>query len=322
MSPTTSSALAVVGYASLDSATSTTHFRGVDATSILRRPLRSDTPAVGGIAHLVRAAAASGDAVIAVSWIGNDYDGERWRGAVRGSGASDGGVVTHGDRSPSATMLEVETGGTICFFDPGSCHPDRLDDTQVAALQGAGTVLLTVAPRPLTLHVLDELSADARLIWAVKHDADAYDGALVRRLLRRANVISFARGERAFLEAPGPLVETVEPGTLLLETLGADGVRWEIAGHERSGSISVDRVTASDTTGAGDTFIGTAAAYLARPAAPSASTDAELNELVTRASRAARDLLIARNSRTEAATHEPAPVDGASQNEGVTHAER
>lgn len=319
MSRTTSSTLAVVGYASLDSATSTTHFRGVDATSILRRPLRSDTPAVGGIAHLAAAAAANGADVTAVSWVGHDASGELWGSAVRATGASDEGLAVHGDRSPSATMLEIESGGTICFFDPGTCHPDRLDDRQIAVLHAAGTVLLTVAPRPLTEHVLDELPAGARLVWAVKHDADAYDATLVRRLLARADAVSFAHGERPFLEAQGPLSSAVRPGTVLLETLGADGVRWEIAGEGRSGSVAAERVTATDTTGAGDTFIGTAAADLARVPDALALTDDLLDELVARASAAARDLLI---SRVTPRPHEPAPVDGAPQNEGVTHAER
>lgn len=319
MSPTTSSALAVVGYASLDSATSTTHFRGVDATSILRRPLRSDTPSIGGIAHLVAAAAANGAEVTAVSWIGHDRNGGLWRSALLETGASDAGLAVHGERSPSATMLEIESGGTICFFDPGTCHPERLDDGQVAVLRAAGTVLLTVAPRPLTEHVLDELSADVRLVWAVKHDADAYDGTLVRRLLARADAVSFARGERPFLEAQGPLSSSVRPGTVLLETLGAEGVRWEVAGEGRSGSLTVERVSAADTTGAGDTFIGTAAADLARLPGDSALTDETLDELVARASAAARDLLL---SRATTRPHEPAPHDGAPQNEGVTHAER
>ncbi len=319
MNPSTPSPLAVVGYASLDSATSTSRFRGVDATSILRRPLRSDSPAIGGIAHLVTAAAANGAEVTAVSWIGDDRGGELWRAAVREAGASDEGVAVQGDRSPSATMLEIESGGTICFFDPGTCHPARLDDRQVRVLHAARTVLLTVAPRSLTEQVLDTLPTEARLVWAVKHDADAYDEELVRRLLTRADAVSFARGERPFLEASGPLSSTVRPGTLLLETLGAEGVRWEVAGHARAGSSSVERVSAADTTGAGDTFIGTAAADLARVHDPAALTDDLLDELVSRASAAARALLI---SRATARSHEPAPVDGAPQNEGVTHAER
>ena len=323
MSTVPPSELIVVGYASLDSVTSTPVFRGVDATSILLRPMRADEPAAGGIAHLVSAAASASNevAVTALSWVGADAGGELWRAALRRSGASDDGVVVVGDRSPSATMLEIGTGGTLCFFDPGTCHPERLDDRQVDLLGRASAVLLTVAPTSLTRHLLDVLADEAILIWAVKRDEDAYGDDLVDRLIARADAISFTRGERPFLERRAPLAAAARPGALLLETLGADGVRWAVAGTDRAGSVAVVPVDAPDTTGAGDTFIGSAAAELARRGGRDALSDLsddDLDGLAGRATGAARDLLLSRvgEHHTEHARRV------ASQNEGVTHAER
>ncbi len=300
--------VAVVGYACLDSSTSVRAFHGIDATSILERPLVSSAPAPGGIAHLTRAVAAGGAHPDAVSWVGDDHGGRAWTEAVGRTGGT-AGIVTAGTRSPSATLIEVGTGGTICLFDPGDCQGTALDAAQSRAIEESGWTLLTVAPRTVTEAVLSALPPAARLVWAVKHDEDAYDGAMVERLLARADVVSFSRGERPYLSRGGtPVERLVRPGALVVETRGADGVGWARAdgtSTPRQHPIAVDPLDVDDTTGAGDTFVGTLTALLASSAPVASLEDTTIDELVTRASRAATALL--RERTTSSATTADAP---------------
>lgn len=262
--------IVVVGYASLDSSTSIREFRGVDATSILDRALVSTEPAVGGIAHLTRAVSATGARADAVSWVGDDRWGRRWAEEVAADGSTVTGVSTAGDRTPSATLIEIAAGGTICLFDPGDCHPDDLSPAQLDVVADADWVLLTVAPRRLTAQLLDALPEHTRLAWAVKHDEDAYTPAIIRRILERADIVSFSRGERDYVTVDGAAPErTVRPGTIVIETRGGDGVVWSET-HDgittRAGSHTADRIEVEDTTGAGDTFIGTLVGLVATAA--------------------------------------------------------
>jgi ribokinase len=287
--------VAVVGYACLDSATAVASFRGIDATSILERPLVAGEPGAGGIAHLARAVAAAGARPEAVSWVGGDAGGRTWTDAIVRTGGGVLGVATSGERSPSATLIEVGTGGTICLFDPGDCHPLTLSESQRVVLSGAQSVLLTVAPRAITAHVLDGVDPEQTLVWAVKHDDDAYDEASLRRLLDRADIVSFSRGERDYVTVGGvPPERGVRPGTLVIETRGADGVVWSFGspdGGTRAGSVAADPVDAGDTTGAGDTFVGTLTGLLVGRGRAEDLDDDTLTDLITTASRAATALL-------------------------------
>lgn len=289
------STVVVVGYSSLDSSTAIAEFRGVNATSILQRAIASPAPGAGGIAHITRAVAATGAPTEALSWIGADELGRRWTDAVSSDGSGTRAVATLGSRSPSATLIEIGTGGTICLFDPGDCHPVALTTEQSEVLAVSDWVVLTVAPRPIAVEVLEALSAGSKLVWAVKHDADAYSPELIRRILERADLVSFSEGERDYVAVDGIEPERrVRPGTLVVETRGADGVSWAFGspnGATRAGSIDVERVPADDTTGAGDTFVGTLAGLLTKTTDPSELADAELSRVVASAASAAGDLL-------------------------------
>ena len=302
--------LGIVGYASLDYSTSTPVFHGIDATSILQRGIVSTTPGIGGIAHIARAAAATGVDTSAISWIGPDAQGVQWTESLRAAGCEVSGVAVSGSRSPSATLIEVGTGGTICLFDPADCHPDRLTDAQVAALRASTCVVLTVSPSSLTDEVMAALPESATLVWAVKHDDDAYTPSMLRRLLTRADVISFSTGERSYVSLGGTAPELlVRPGALVVETMGSRGVAWAFGspdGPVRPGSIPVDAVEAADTTGAGDTFIGTLAGLAAQSGSLADQTDDAVAAIVATASRAAGDLL---RSRSASDLSAPEPQD-------------
>lgn len=293
--PTT---VAMVGYASLDTTTTIATFRGVNATSILQRALTTLEPAVGGIAHIVRASAATGAHAEAISWVGPDVNGVRWSEEVARAGGGVLGVAVDGTRSPSATLIDIQAGGTICLFDPGDCHPESITQGQSKLIEASGWVVLTVSPRRITEQVLDRLPDHTKLVWAVKQDDDAYTTDLILRVLQRADVVSFSEGERSYVTIDGLEPERrVRAGALVVETKGAGGVAWSIGsdgGGKRPGTITVESVSAHDTTGAGDTFIGTLVGLLAELPELDELTDQNLSGAIARASTAAGDLLRSR----------------------------
>lgn len=290
----------VVGYASIDSTTVTNEFKGVDATSILRRSIAADQPGMGGIAHLASAVAGTGALACAVSWVGPDRVGRLWTDSIAAAGADTAGVQVNGTRSPSATLIEIATGGTICFFDPGDCHLPLLSPEQIDIVTSSDWVLLTVAPTAITLQLLDILPETTRLVWAVKHDEDAYTSAILRRIMARADIVSFSQAEREYVTLDGfPPEVAMRTGALVIETRGADGVHWSFASPEgatRRGHVAVESVTADDTTGAGDTFIGSLVGHAAVITTPEFGDEA-LAELINAAARAAGDLLRRRTRR-------------------------
>lgn len=303
--------VAVVGYASLDTTTTVATFRGVNATSILQRALTTHEPGVGGIAHIVAAAAAAGARAEAISWVGPDSNGTRWSEGIVSAGGGVLGVAVDGTRSPSATLIDIQAGGTICLFDPGDCHPAVITHDQGHLLETSGWVILTVSPRQITAQILERLPDSATLVWAVKHDDDAYTNDMIRRILERADVVSFSEGERPYVTVDGLEPERrVRAGTLVVETRGAGGVTWSIGSPEggiRPGSITVESVSAHDTTGAGDTFIGTLAGLLAGLPDLDELGDRDLTDAIAQASTSAGDLL---RSRTTSG-----PTAGAPQKE-------
>ncbi|KRA24538.1 hypothetical protein ASD65_08995 [Microbacterium sp. Root61] len=292
--------VSVVGYASLDDSVEIHEFRGVDATSIVRRRSQGAASGIGGVAHIARAVAASDAPVMAVSWVGDDEGGHAWSAALVETGTGVDGVAVHGSRTPSSTMIEIASGGTICLFDPGDCYPDTLTDGQASALTASDWVIMTVAPRALTTAVLDSIPSGARLAWAVKHDDDVYTPELMRRMLQRADLVSFSRGERDYVLG-ADRASTLRPDALVVETQGADGVSWHLAGDaSRAGAVAVERVRDVDTTGAGDTFIGTLVGLIAQGAAPSQLSDSEITALIARSTHAVGALLRSRTADSAA----------------------
>lgn len=293
---TSSARVAVVGYASLDHAMRLAQFRGVDATSLVTDRLSSRWPAAGGIAYLAAAVRTAAPATVtdAVSWVGPDPFAASWLGALAEHGVGTEGVRRSGSRTPSSYLYYLPDGGTICVFDPADCHDaPALDTAQRGVLAAADWVLLTVGPADATRALLDALPDSTRLAWAVKQDRDAFGPDLVDRLLRRADVISHSTGEREFLTdgdgARGP-ERRCRPGALVLQTRGGDGVTYWRDGVRAD--TAGRRLDAGDTTGAGDTFIGSLVGLVAAGGVPD---DAEaLHAAVARAGAAATDFIARR----------------------------
>ncbi len=300
--------IVVVGYASLDHALEVDTLPGPDSTTLVSRRLSAEWPRSGGVAHHVRALrAADPDLEIdVVSWVGPDADGAAWVRAVGAAGAGIRGVAATGTRSPSSYLLYGPT-GTACVYDPADCHStEALDATQLDLVAHADWCLLAVAPRWATEQALDVLRPAAHVAWAVKHDDDAYPPGLTAALLERADVVSLSAGERSFLTTGDAAAERrVRPGTVVTETQGARGVVAHIG--EDTVHVPVTRAAATDTTGAGDTFVATLVAHLATVPLP--TTADAVRPALERAAAAATDLVASRATDHPAAGGSvPAPA--------------
>lgn len=290
----------VVGYASLDHAVRTGPYQGPAATTEIRARLSEPWPRPGGVAHFLRELRRHGVPASAVTWLGDDAPGRTFVAELRRIGVDEAGVSRDGTRSPSCHLFYTEDTEPVLFFDPGDC-PAVLNPAQRAALGKGDWISLSVAPRAVLEDALTAIRPEACLFWTVKADPAALTAGLAAALARRAQVITYSRGERDFLAercgaAPESLAE--EPGRLVVETRGDAEVAYWFAG--RSGTVSVTPVTGpdADTTGAGDTF---AAALLAGVAGAcgrdlTALTFDDVAGLVADASEAATTLLVNRQS--------------------------
>jgi ribokinase len=263
---TAAETVAVVGYASLDRAMALSTAPGPAGTALVRRRLSRPWPAPGGLAYLAATLATAGIAAEAVSWVGRDDDGTSYTAELRRRGVGVRGIAAGCDRTPSTYLFYSPDGGTTCVYDPGDQHPERLNEGQREVLAGSTWVCLMVSPRGVVTDVLDGLDPTANLVWTVKADPDAFPPELVRRILARADVVTFNAGERAFLEraaGPGGLAAAAAPDTLLVETSGGATVRyWTGAGTPVTRTFTP--VDVADTTGAGDAFCGGLVARLLR----------------------------------------------------------
>ena len=252
--------VAVLGYASADHCVAVDALPALDATAIVRRRLSRPWPRLGGCGPGVAAhLATAGMDAACLTWVADDEVGRALLAQLESSGADTSGVVLTGDRSPESFIVYDGHGRTACFYDPGDAPANGLSPAQRELVSAAELVCLTVAPAAATEAALDAASPDARVVWSVKADSDAYPGALVERLLARADVVALSAGERAFLDGRAPRRDAI-----VIETHGADGVRWAHRGRE--GHVPVRRVAVYDTTGAGDALVAGAIAQLRRDA--------------------------------------------------------
>ncbi|MBV8662681.1 MAG: hypothetical protein JO107_06220, partial [Hyphomicrobiales bacterium] len=149
-------------------------------------------------------------------------------------------------------------------------QPPGLSEGQRALLAAADCICLTVGPTDATREALALARPDATVVWAVKADRRAVPGDLAAALAARADVVVFSRGEAAFVAQA--LAGAPRRRRLTVETRGRDGVAINRAGIIEL--LPADPIDATDSTGAGDTFLGGFIAALMAGAEPLAAAKA------------------------------------------------
>jgi sugar/nucleoside kinase (ribokinase family) len=266
------------GYASLDYPALVTALPAPDTTCLVERRLSPWWPAFGGCGPLVaRWLASLGLTAKLVTWIGDDELSRRYLDQLERSGVDTAGVVvTPGAATGASHLYYTATGEAVNFFHGGGAERDEATDTQLELARVADWLCLTVAPYRVNAALLEAAGPDTRISCVVKADRVSFPPDLMRRILARSSLVTFSRGERAFLrDATGseqPL-ESLRACSVAVETHGREGVRLFTAEGERF--LSVDPVDATDATGAGDVFhAGMLAHLVLRSSDPLAATRA------------------------------------------------
>lgn len=247
--------VAVVGYASLDYVVRLDTAPRPDRTStILSRA--ADWPRLGGAPAYVAAALAAGGVsdATAVSWVGDDREGERYRMSLANRGLSAEGIGLRPGRTPVCILAYEPDGGCHCLYDPGLRREPAMDRRQRTLIAAADALCITVGPAGVTREALALARADASVAWVVKADPRAVPRDLAQALATRADVIIFSRGEAAFIEHALKRANHAIRRPVVVETRG----RREVALKQGSeiDVVPVDPIEIDDPTGAGDTFAG------------------------------------------------------------------
>ena len=240
--------LVVTGYASLDHVLVLAGDIAKDRTTRVTRRDPAAWPRAGGCpTYVAQAAVRAGQRAAPVVWIGDDAPGRVLVAQYASAGLDGAGVATlKGGRSPISVLAYQPDGAVSCLYDPGFAGQERLSEAQAALIAGASHLCLTVGPGHLVDAILGSAPASARLYWAVKNDTQSFDDTARARLSQRADVIFCNHAEQELILG-GTAVRVVTHGAAGAEVIG------------RTGSIRAPvprRITASDATGAGDSFAG------------------------------------------------------------------
>lgn len=235
-----------------------------DVSGIVKA-LDSTAPALGGVGFYIATAARKNiDEVTLLSWVCNkgarcfktDLELARVHCVLH---------VSQLFRTPEVFIFSDRAGNTVCFVDRGSMievTPTR-EQLEIAS---KATVLCLAAQSPLvTRTLLETLSPEATVVWAVKGDHLAFPDELLVLLMRRANFILANRAEERALEGRISDLwhQALQLGTCVVSTHGSSGVvLYSGTSHQRR--FPAAPVPVADSTGAGDTFAGGFCAAIAR----------------------------------------------------------
>lgn len=223
---------------------------------------------IGGMsAHAAIAVARLGGEVTFWGRVGDDAAGEALSEAMLAEGVDVAGLRRFpGARTPLSAVIIDKRGERSIVTYRGDGLPTETGWLPLEALDGAGAVLCD--PRWVQGTAAVFAAARARGVPSVL-DAEKSEMRVLLDLVPLADHAIFAApGLRIFAgvkEAPEGLRRALASGPLQLAavTRGEDGTLWLRAGEARPRSMPAFRVTATNTTGAGDVFHGAYALAIA-----------------------------------------------------------
>jgi len=241
---------------------------------VARLPLPGETVTAGGSrldrggkganqAFAAATTAPTGVEVAMIGCVGDDGDGTDLIDDLAASGVDVAGIERVPGPSGQAFILVDAAGENQIVVVPGANHRwneragmPTFTSTEIVVLQGE-------IPLGTILEVIEAAhAAGARVVL----NAAPFQPGLVEALGGRdVLVVNESEAVEAFacaaVDAPGRLAELGGPFDLVV-TLGADGAIVSTAPHDGAERIPAHAVTAVDTVGAGDAFVGALASAL------------------------------------------------------------
>jgi ribokinase len=224
------------------------------------------------------AAALDGASVAMVGAVGQDALGEQALGLLRRAGVDLSRVALTVSSTGCASIVVDPAGANAIAVGSGANLLVRADQVEDALLGGIIVLQMEVPAAENAALISRVRTAGGRVVLNL-----APAGALPEDALRGVDILVVNETEAAWLAASLGCAETAEAlrdrlgGVTVVRTLGEDGA--SVASREEVWSQPAVRITAVDTTAAGDCFVGVMASRL--------DAGASLREAVAAASRAA-----------------------------------
>lgn len=275
----------VSGYATLDYVVQAeTPFQGSGTVPAAVGVSGAWPRAGGAVLYASRRIAAAGHRAVALTWLGEDGDGDYYRGACESAGiCCDAIEQRQGTRTTRCILIYQPDGRHGCLLDAGgNVGNESLSDRQSNILGAANHICISVGPPAATASLLETCPQATGLSWIAKLDVGAYPAALRSNLAARAHIIFCNADERDFIESARTGARS--SSQIIIETHGSAGVRIDCRDGVRF--IPANAIRAYDATGAGDTLAGEVIAQLLN-AVP-------IDQAVTQGMLSARELLASR----------------------------
>ena len=210
------------------------------------------------------AAARAGAAVTMIGAVGRDADGDESLAALRAEGIDISGIRRAEALTGVALIAVAPDGENQIVVASGANALVSVDDASLGDLQGGTGVVLTCFEVPMPAVKAAVLAAGRSGMQAIVNPAPAQ--SLPPELIGPGVILTpNAQELRAIsgdAEVEAGVASLIAAGaTAVVVTLGADGAL--LAEGSRRRGVAARSVDVADTTGAGDTFSGVLAAWLA-----------------------------------------------------------
>lgn len=246
--------VAVAGFLAIDHPMLVPRLPAPGEAALVERLLSAGPRRGGTAAQIAGRLAAAGAITELLSFVGDDLDGSAYLDSLRTLGVGLSVTETCPDGTANAWLFYDRHGQTTAYLYPGKHTFEELTSAQRVALSQVTWYCVTAAPPHWTDEILDTADDDVRIAWCVKADDESFPPALVERIVRRADLITYNRTERAFIETPrGSMPLVTKSSALVVETNGVESVTYWKAGVRHSAPVKC--VDCADTTGAGDALM-------------------------------------------------------------------